>query len=187
MARDLTGAFITAVSAGHVPCLLFVEMDFVSGYLRLCNAGYNFTWNGHTWLGLGYLGAIEEIREEAGPEAHGLSFQISGVPSDHVQKALGEHYQGRSVKVWFAPLNPDTYAVIADPKLIWEGLMDTMDIPEMGEKAVITITTESPMAAWDKPNVKRFNHQDQIQDYPDDKGFEFVEKATSGEVIWGPM
>lgn len=183
MTRTLTPAVDTALAAGHVPLIVFVELDFPSQFLRLNNSAVNFAWNGHDWLGVGRLGSIDPIKEGAGLEANGLAFRISGVPLENIALALGTQYQGRSCRVWMAPLTA-AHAVIPDPVLVFWGRLDTMDI-ELGETATITVTAESRLADWDRPRVRRYNAEDQHIDYPDDMGFEFVPGLVDKQIVWG--
>jgi len=183
MARTLTPAVDSALAAGHVPLVLLVEMDFPSQFLRLNNSAVNFAWNGHDWLGVGRLGNVEPVKEGTDLAARGLALQISGIDPAAISLALGTQYEGRSCRVWVAPLTT-AHALIADPVLIFWGRMDTMDI-ELGETATITVNAESRLADWDRPRVRRYNHEDQQIDYPGDKGFEFVEQMVSKELRWG--
>ena len=181
--RTLTPAVDAALAAGHVAMLLFVEMDFPSAFLRVNNSSVDFSWNSYEWLGVGRLGSIDPIQEGAGLEAHGLGFRISGVPQANIALALGQQYQGRSCKVWLAPLDA-SHAVLADPVLVFWGRMDTMDI-ELGGTATISVTAESRLADWDRPRVRRYNHEDQQIDFPGDKGFEFVPGLVDKQLVWG--
>lgn len=183
MSRDISAAVEAALDADRVRALVFVMMDFAGGVLRVNNSATTITWDGQEWLGVGRLGSIDAVSEGIGLEARGLSFRISGVPGSHVALALGEHYQGRDCKVWFAPLD-ESYTVIADPALVFFGRMDVMDI-ELGKTAAITVTAESRLADWDRPRVRRFNHEDQQIDYPGDKFFEFVPQMAEKELRWG--
>lgn len=183
MPRALTGAADNALKANHVPMLVFAELDFASGFVRVTNAAYDFNWNGFTWTGVGNLGSIEAVKEGAELQMYGIGLRLSGIPSELVSIALGEHYQGRSAKIWLAPLTSD-YQIIADPILLWSGRMDTMQI-EMGDTASITVTAESRLVDWERPRIRRYNHEDQIGEYSTDKGLEFVTQATEKEVVWG--
>jgi hypothetical protein len=184
MTRGLTAGIDSAVEAGNVPAIVLVEMDFPSGFLRVNNSAVTFPWNGYNWLGLGNLGGIDAIKEGASLESRGLAFRLSGVPPANISFALGQQYQGRACNVWFAPLDPATHAVVADPVLIFSGRLDTMSI-ELGETATITVTAESRLADWARPRVRRYNHDDQQIDYPGDKGFAFVTSIVDKELRWG--
>ena len=181
--RSVTAAVELALAQPNIPLLLFVELDFASGFLRLTNAPYNFDWNGFTWLGAGNLGSVAPIEETTSREAKGASFRISGIDPLNISRALGEHYQGRPAKMWIALLS-ETYSVILNPVLIFTGSMDTMNI-ELGESASITVTAESKWVSWESPKIRRINHVDQSARYPGDKGCEFVEQMVSKELIWG--
>jgi hypothetical protein len=123
------------------------------------------------------------VEETTSKEAKGIALRISGIDPANISRALGENYQGRSVKVWLALLS-DQYAILADPILIFTGFMDTMNI-ELGETASITVTAESKWVAWESPKVRRINQADQEAAYPGDKGCEFVEQMVSKELVWG--
>jgi hypothetical protein len=183
MSRTMTPAAESAMAASQVRALLFVEMDFPSGFLRVNNSAITVAWNGYDWLGVGRLGSIDAISEGIALEARGLAFRISGVPPEHVSIALGTQYQGRDCKVWFAPLTED-HVPIADPVLAFHGRLDVMDI-ELGASATITVSAESRLADWDRPRVRRYNAEDQAIDDPTDKGFEFVPQMVEKELRWG--
>lgn len=183
MARTLTPAVDSALAAGHVPLVLLVELDFPSQFLRLNNSAVNFSWNGHDWLGVGRLGSIEPVKEGADLSARGLALRMSGIDPASIALALGTQYQGRSCRVWAAPLSAQ-HAIIADPVLIFWGRLDTMDI-EVSDTATITVNAESRLADWDRPRVRRYNHEDQQIDFPGDKGFEFVPQMVTKELRWG--
>jgi len=185
MPRTITDTVKTALAADHVVHMFFVEMDLESGYFRTCTAAYSFTWDSKTWLGIAYIGKFDAIREAATLEAKGISFEMSGIPAEQIAYVLGEHYQGRKCTVWKAVLNPDTFAILADPFIIYKGRLDTLDVVELGKKAVIQVQILDRRADWDKPRIRRFTDADQKLDYPDDKGFEFAEAMADKELIWG--
>ena len=164
MSHAMTAAVQTAINAGHSTFMVLVELDFQSGFVRVCNANISITWNGFTWSGLGELGQISAISESADLEAAGLTMQLSGIPLTIISTALNEQYQGRSVKVWIAPLDPDTQQTITDPILIFNGRGDTMSI-DLGTTATLTYSAESRLADWDRARVRRFNSPDQKLDY----------------------
>lgn len=189
MSRTLTAAVQAALAAGNVPFLLLVELDFSGGFLRVTNAPYSFSWNGYTWTGIGRLGGIESVSEGAGLEARGVAMKLSGVPLDgegdaeNIALALNEHYQGRDARVWAAPLTED-FRFIADPKLVFLGRMDTMEI-ELGRTATIVLRVESRLADLERPRVRRYNDADQQAEYPGDLGLAHAEQMVEKTLLWG--
>lgn len=183
MSRTLTAGVDTALQQPHVPMLLLVEMDFASGFLRFCNASYDFTYLSNVYLGGGRLSTIKNIQEGADQQMYGIELSSSGINPGFVSIALSEPYQQRPLTVRFAPLTPE-YQIIATPPVVWKGRMDRMEI-ELGETATITITAESRLTDWNKSSIRRYNDEDQKSEFPTDKGFEYVAQMVDKALDWG--
>ena len=183
MSRGLTGAVETAVDAEHVPYLIFVELEWPSGTVRMCNAFNTYPWNGFDWLGLGNLGSINVIKEGAELQMYGIEMQLSGVNTALAAAALGEDYQGQAARVWFAPLNPATFVPLADPVGPFKFRMDSSGITR-GKNPTITITAESPMADYDRPRVRRWTDEDQQAVWPGDTFFSRVPQMQELEILF---
>lgn len=181
--RDVSLTIQSILASDNVPLLALVELDFVSGFVRATNAGYDFQWNGHTWVGLGQLGGISQIQEGRDLEMHGCSLTLSGIPPEFISLALSDEYQGRDATIYTAILDAN-HQIIADPIITFKGRMDTMKIA-MGQTATIELSIESMLTDWERPRVRRYNHEDQISEYPNDKGFEFVTQMVEKELVWG--
>lgn len=181
--RSLTTSAKDAFSQLNFPFIILVELDFADGIVRLCNAGYSFKWNGVDWLGIGTLGSIEAISEGSALQMYGCGLTLSGIPPEIISEAFSQNYQGRAAKLWLAPLTAD-YQFIADPVVVFAGRMDTMDI-QVGETATITLTIESRLVDWERPRIRRFNDADQRSEYPDDRGFRYVDQMIQKDLKWG--
>lgn len=181
--RALTSGVQAAIAQPQIVMLLFVELDFASGFLRLTTAGHDVTWNGYTWTGVGMLGAVEAVQEDTALQANGIRLTLSGVDSAIIAIALQEHYQGRAANLWLGFFNTSG-AIVADPLLVFAGRMDHMQAVD-GDTAAVTLYLENDLVAWDRPEVRRFTDADQKRDYPDDRGFEFVTAAATSTLTWG--
>lgn len=181
--RDMSTAIETAVESSNVPFLVLVELDFVEGTERYTNAGSNFIWDGHVWYGTSGLGTISALEEGQDLQEYGCTLTLSGISAEHVAKCLGAGYQGRSATIWMAPLSED-FRILEDPIVIFKGRMDTMPI-QLGSEASIQITIESKLVDWERPRVRRYNNEDQIAEYPTDRGFEYVTLMVEKELVWG--
>ena len=181
--RQMTQAVIDALRADNVPMLALVELQFKKQTVRCCNAGYSFEYGGHTWIGLGNCGGISAVSEGEQLEMYGLTLSLSGVPPELVAVALSSGYQGRPATIWLAPLDQE-YRLLNDPVIVFRGRMDTMPV-DIGKEATIQLTIESKLVDWERPRERRYNHADQVSEYPDDKGFEFVAQMAEKELVWG--
>lgn len=143
------------------------------------------TFGGDTYIGVGNFGGITAVEESSDIRPYGVKLTLSGIPTEMISQAIGEHYQGRDARLYLALLN-DQHQVVNDPVLIWRGRMDHMDV-EMGEQAVISLNCEGRLADWDRPRVRRYNDADQKSRYPGDRGLEFVAAAAEKELFWGQV
>jgi hypothetical protein len=183
MSRTISTLANQAIQDTHVRVAVFIELDLPDGFLRLSNSTANRVWNGHTWLGGGNFTAIQPIEEGVNPQSAALNIVISGIDNTYVQAIMEDHYQGRSAKIWVAPLDTNEQ-VIANPILVFQGRMDEPSIT-MGATADITISLENRWADWDRPRLRRYNDSDQQLEYPGDLGFQFVEQMETMELSWG--
>lgn len=189
MSRDLTSAANTAVQAEVVRPVVFVELDFSSGFVRANSSPYTLSFDADAdmvdedFLGVGGLGGISPISEGADTKARNISLTLSGVDPALIATTLTEYYQGRPCKVWNGFLDSG-HKLIADPILVFWGRMDTMDV-DMGETATITVTAESRLADWDRPRSARLTNEEQQARYPGDRGLEFVQQVADQEIRWG--
>ena len=174
---------ITASGAEQIRTVMLVSMDFSSGFLRVNSSNKSIVFSGDTYTGVGDLGKIEDIEESINHDSQGIRLTLSGVPSAHISRALGEHYQGRAILVYLALLD-SIHELIADPTTVFSGRMDTMPI-DAGDTATIMLTAESFLADWDRPRVGRYNDADQQDRYTGDVGLEFLPQTTEKELVWG--
>jgi len=84
MSADLKAAF----ASGLIRMVVFVEVNFLSGPVRVWSGVGDITWNGHTWSGLGSLGAISVIEDSSAIIANGVSLTCSGIDSNLLPDVL---------------------------------------------------------------------------------------------------
>lgn len=183
MTHGLTSTVAAAVQAEQVARTVAVELDFPSGMARFNSSQTDITFGGATFLGVGVLGAISVTEESAELRAYGLTIELSGIPRDAFALALLQGYQGRRGTVWEVPLNPTTFAVLANPVVIFRGRMDTMQV-DMGEGAVVRVALENRLTDWERPRMSRYTDEDQQARQPGDTGFRFVSAMAEREIIW---
>jgi hypothetical protein len=85
--------------------------------------------------------------------------------------------------MWMGFFNA-SYAIIADPVLIFSGFMNTMHIT-LGETATVQLTAENELIRWETPTGRRYTNEDQRNRFAGDEGLEFVSQAVEKELIWG--
>lgn len=184
MSRDITVAALAALEAENLRPVLLVELAFASGTIRMSNLDLTVTWDSEDWLGLGRIGKIAAIEESEAIQAHGIVLTATGIDPAIVAIALGEHYQGRRVRIWLGLFDAN-YAVIADPVLIYRGRMDTMRVVN-GQEATVQIACEGRLADFARARIRRYNSADQQIVHPDDRFFDFAPQIAAGQALyWG--
>lgn len=182
--RELTSDFHSASISPVKNIAGFVQMDFGSESIYLTNAAYDITWNGQNWRGVAQMGQVESVEEVIGVSAKALRFTISGVDTTKLGMAMTENFRNLPAKFWLGLIEPGT-GIIPDPVQVFIGRMSEM-IVQRGNIASISVTVESAMAAWGRPNTRRFSDADQQSEYPGDLGLQYVAEISSGrELIWG--
>lgn len=183
MARDLTSNTETASLAQHVRPVILIKIDASSGMLRVALTDRTITFDSADYVGGAGAVKISPINEPTDLSVPGVVVELSGLNTDYVDLAMNEAVQGRKITLYLGFLDA-SYALIADPLVLFAGRMDTMDI-RLGATATISVRAESRLADWNRPRVRRYTHQDQIARFPSDKGLEFVAQTTEREIVWG--
>lgn len=184
MSRTLTAGFQTALAESTLKLAVLVTFDFSSGATYYWSGTGNLSWDTHTWLGVGMLGSMTSLEEASGTQAPGVEFEISGVDPSITAIALDDTHQGRSCKAWLALFDTGD-VLIADPALIFNGVMDTMTIKKSGEMASISIACEGRNIAISRNRELRYTDQEQRRLFPGDTGCQNVAALQNKMLHWG--
>jgi hypothetical protein len=174
----------SAVTADLVRPIILVQCAFDSGNLNLWNGVGNLTVSSVDYVGAGTLLAIGEIAETSELQANGITVTLSGITDPLLAKARDEDYQGRELKVLLGAMDASN-GVISTPVNVFSGFMDTMVINDSSETATIQIAVENRLIGFERTRVRRYTAEDQLIDFPSDKGLEFVADMAEKEIVWG--
>jgi len=183
MSRSLTTAAEAASLAEVYRPVVFVELDFSGGFVRVNSSPYSLTFSSNVFLGVGKLGEITPVEEVAEIRGHTIALRLYGIPPDLAAMTLTETYKFRPARIWLGFLD-DNHAVIADPVMIFAGIMETLT-PNVGEDATVTVQAVSRLRDWERPRRRNYTTEDQAIDYAGDKGFEYVAAMVEKTVSWG--
>ena len=185
MSRGFPAAVATALSAGHVVLVTFAKLEFPSGTIYVHNSIGTYNWGGQNWLGTGDFGEISQIEEGADVSPYKITLTLSGLDATISGAALNEDYYMHPATVYLGALDADD-ALIADPTVVWEGLMDQMDISVGADGGdSIQLTAESELARFDKSSNKKYTHSQQQNDHSADLLFEFMADIEDAKIRWG--
>jgi hypothetical protein len=185
MARNLTANFITEAQAtSNRPIILF-QGAFEGSTLRLWNGLGDLSWNSQTWLGNGWLQAIEGGEEMTEVESLSMTVMLSGIPATVLSLVLNDQRQNRDGLLYIGFLDPSTGGVVASPYLWWQGRYSHAEIEEGAEESVVNLYYDSPLADLDRPKERRWTDIGQQQIFSGDVGFQYVVAANKWNGVWG--
>ena len=185
MSRGFPTAVATALSAGHVVLVTFAKLEFPSGTIYVHNSIGTYNWGGQNWLGTGDFGEISQIEEGADVSPYKITLTLSGLDATISGAALNEDYYMHPATVYLGALNADD-ELIADPTVVWEGVMDQMNISiGAGGGDAIQLIAESELARFDKASNKKYTHSQQQNEHSGDLLFEFMADIQDAKIRWG--
>lgn len=163
----------------------FVEFHFASGIVRVSNFNVAYQWGGHTWGGLGELGAIDQVQESEAVESRPLNFTLNAVNSALLAEGLGpvEDYRGRDAKMYFCPVD-ENYALVNTPELCWRGIMDTVTFGVEGDQGSIMLKCETSTNGLKRQAAIRVNAAQQKKKYPTDTGLDYLTDLIANPQLW---
>lgn len=185
MSRDLSSAMAAAVAASAVTPILLFEATFADATGYYWTGFGNLDWNGHTWQGIGTLIELAPFDETVDLQATGVSIRTKAVASADIDVALADLGNGKAGIIRLALLDASG-AIIADPKTIFKGRLDTAEIDDADPTdPVINLQYESEMIDLERPREWRYTAEHQQQLYPGDTGLRYVAGLQDIDVIWG--
>lgn len=185
MSRQMTAAMLAAMQADVCEPILLFKLATTGGDVRVWSGIGDITFNSEVYQGVGTLGRISEILETEGLEAAGVALELSGVPTSMISTALGQMRQDKVGTIWLGFLD-SSKQLVADPIEIFSGLTDAAEIdPEGPDTSKILANLESRMIRLKRAKVSRFTDESQKVNFPNDRGFEYVNGLQDAQIVWG--
>lgn len=180
----MTTALLEGLQNKSISPVVFAEMEFSGGTIRLWSGVGTVRWDGKDWIGGGRLIAIGDIAETKRLEANPFTLSLSGVPSELVAVAYGDFSQGRPIRVYLGLLNVNAGTIITDPVQIFAGRMDTIGDDDDGSTSRITVTAESNLSDLKRIRARYFTNQDQLR-LLNDRSLRYVASLQDRPIYWG--
>jgi hypothetical protein len=184
MGRWASTANQTTAAASSLQFVVLVSLDFASGFVRAHDGVGNLTHAGQVYYGVGQFGGIEIDTEDLDVSARGAKLTLTGIPADLAPDILAETaYQNRPAVLYIGLLDIGTGAWVDTPEVLWEGLLDYMEIGggEGKIQAVVYVEDElrrEPRQAWN-------TDEDQRARYPGDRFFSDLPNVETSRATWG--
>lgn len=186
MTRFAAAAMTTAAEQPHVPYVMFADLDFLSGHLRLNSSDRALEFGGNVYLGGGELVGIGEVVESAALNPEKISLSLSGVDNSLISKVLTESYHGRSAVLYVAYIGTEG-SLVSTPEMLWEGRMDSLGIRTDQGSSEIELVCESRLVLWNEATELLYTneHQGLLTASAPDDFFNRVVELMDKVVKWG--
>lgn len=188
MSRDQSVANKAEIDAISKNPAIFYEAEFagspVNTFTRLWTGVHEITALGQSWQGVGHLASLSPIKETTDVYAAGIVVGLSGLDATRVSEILQSVELGLGGTVYLGFLN-NAGALVDDPEILFQGLMDVPQIEDDGTSATITISYESRLRDGERPRPWRYTPESQKKFYPDDEGYEFISALVEWNGTWG--
>ena len=198
MTRDTTTEFNSELTATSIQPVLLSEVYFFddsSGSppsqetpIRLWSGIGDLSWDSKTWQGVGDLLKVEPSAETEEITPSSIRLTLGGIKSSFISLALQSTRQGKRANVWFGFIDSSTGLIVSDPLgiyLLFNGRVDTIEIEEGPEGAIITLSAENRLTDLGRKRERRYTPEDQKSQFPNDKGLETVHAAAVWSGNWG--
>jgi len=153
---------------------------------------WNYMWTGlgdltlfsnETYTGLGDLLSVGGVTENQDLAAKGCAINLK-TTSEFILVTRDRDYQGNEIKIYLGALD-NTGAVIGDPFMFFDGFLDQMSFTMTGKDVMLQATAEHKLIRLQKSSNRRFTHEDQIQRFPNDNGFNLQTAIANRQLTWG--
>jgi hypothetical protein len=195
MPRTVSPAMLAQVESGQCRPARFVEIAFLNDTVWLWSGVGNISsagpaWDpeatfpyGQTFIGVGWLGAIQSIPQVSDIVAENISLLLSGIPLELLGDAINACRQNSTVTIWDGVLDQNGN-IVPDPVQVFLGALDVPTHTADASSATISITAENPLVDLNRAPSRRYTDIDQQTDFPGDSGFFQVQLLQDYNVVW---
>lgn len=155
----------------------YLALQWPTGWLYVHSGVGEREYKGNTYLGIGELGSIGQIKEDGKANAKRLSVSISLTDTALVREVLADDPIGNEANLDIVVLDEDLR--IIDGDVLFNGTIGDLDIVK-GDIAKITLSLVDWLEVWNRP-IQNNLYSDAAQQalYPGDQFFDQVELLAS--------
>ncbi|HKD62364.1 MAG TPA: hypothetical protein VKB47_18010 [Terracidiphilus sp.] len=184
MSRNLGSPMITAITSnGPIGLLALVDITLKTGSAHVWSGVGTLSWNGNTYLGVGSLGEIGDVKEGIEVRAEGTTIALSGIDPNLLTDCLSDIQIGAPATIWFGVFQNG--AIVGTPYPLFSGTVDKPSTPIGTDSLTIALALESKMTDHARATMRRYTSSDQRYYYSDDIGLHWVETLADIALRWG--
>lgn len=186
--RDMSAAALAELAADQNRPVHLVEVYFDSGTLYLTDAYRSVGFNGSEYVSQGHFLTFEGLEETLAFQVNAVTVSLSGADQARTWPALvlQQEWTNRRLVIRRAFLL-DGGQVVSDPVVIFDGLMDDVDVTDdpLGKPpTTVTVRASNQFADFGRRAGRRTNDSEQQQFFSGDRFFQFTAEQNR-TIYWG--
>lgn len=146
--------------------VFFTMIDFVGEPVFIHSSVGVLTWGGEDWYGLGALGSIETVRDQAGLSPTRVRLVLSAVTAEYLNSSLNENTWGRLAEIYLGVW--DGESLKRDPTMLIRGRMGPPEVTISKEGNLVSVQVEDLRGLLDRSNGRRSTILDHQAESPGD-------------------
>lgn len=183
--RDLHPDFLQLIKTNDISPVRLVFLDMLPNPFYFWDGVGSLQYGGNVYLGMGYLGQTDSVKESGDPKATQISMEFNCLESVSDFSDLRNHtYQNRAATISYALMNPEGgNEVLAVDQDAFVGRMDKLRVTTSPSgMSKIKMTAVNEMAYLKKSWGRYQLDSDHQIDYPGDTSRRFIPAIQDLEV-----
>jgi hypothetical protein len=163
--------------------VVFVDLAFPSGNVRLHNSVGTFSFGGNEYYGVGGFGTIEAMVDSVQLVDNPVKLVLSSITPEIIDAIKTDDIYKRDADVYLCALDADGQ-LDGIPDNWINGFMETAEL-NIGKENAVVINIQTRASKLRKRNNKRFTIEEHQREFSGDLFFEFLPYLIDAEVQWG--
>ena len=177
--RAITPTMINAANANPSRLFAFVELNFKSGWARVHTGVGTREYNGKTYLGIGELGSIGRVRENASQSGNRTTLSLLVRDHSLLSEVMNEDPSGRECFIHLVAFDENRQITEGVDYFVDAEMVDLKVVrgkQSANKPAIIKITINDWLERWAQPvEVVKTTDAAQQELHPGDRFFDLVE------------
>jgi len=159
--RNFSPELAAAIAAPSQRVALCAELLTATAPLRLTTWPADLVYEGQSYKGVGDLLGVSGISEEGDLSAAAVEITLSGVPSEHIARAMTEVIYDRTLTLHGVWLDGAGAVIGGFPRYVGRASVYGHNDDPVSKTSTLTLRTENRLVDFQRPSDRKWTHADQ--------------------------
>lgn len=181
--RNLDSDLQTSAESASFNYVVFVDLAFPTGNVRVHNSVGTKSFGGNDYLGVGGFGTISAMEESIDLVDNPIQISLSSITPEIINAVRTDDIYGRDADIYLGALDQDG-ELLGTPTNWISGYMEQAAV-QVGEENAVTIQVQTRAAKLKQQNNKRWTIEEHQVEFPGDLFLEFLPSLQEAQANWG--